>query len=233
MTGIRFADVALRRDQTTILRSVDFEIHRGEKVALVGASGAGKSSLFQLLTGEIKPTKGQVTVDNIELGSLTHDSRQTYRRHIGVVFQDFQLFTDQTVRENLAFALDICGYSKTEQTRKIENLLGLVGLEHRADNLTAQLSGGEKQRTAIARALIHDPEILIADEATGNLDPHNSQEVSELFNRLHREQEMTIFFSTHDPQMLQVMQPRVLRLENGILSQDWKTFPGIEAVFGV
>lgn len=218
---LQFKNVSLAIDKTEILRNVNFTIMPGEKVALLGESGAGKSSIFKLLIGEKKPTDGSINLDNFSLNDLDLKSLQKYRRQIGVIFQDIRLLPKKTVWQNIAYALEVCG-EEDKIPRKIPDLLKLVGLEHRAEAFPSTLSGGEKQRVAIARALVHDPKILIADEPTGNLDPKNSREIGDLFKKLHTEQGLTIVLSTHDIALVSAMTPRVIRIEKGKVLFDEK-----------
>jgi len=214
-----FKDVGLRIKQKQILAELNFKVLPGELVGVIGASGAGKSSLFKLLLAEIKPTSGEVLLDDISLRDLSFGSVQKYRRQVGVVFQDFRLLPQKTVFENVAFALEVCD-KESEIKTKGPQLLELVGLTDRQKAFPRDLSGGEQQRTAIARALAHEPKIFIADEATGNLDPKNSREIAELFLKLNRETNLTILFSTHDPLLIEQLQPRVIRLEEGFIKFD-------------
>ena len=211
---LTFKNVHLTIDKTKVLEDLNFKVIPQETVAILGASGAGKSSLFSLLIGEKKPSKGEILLDQISLGDLSFGSVQMYRRQIGIVFQDFRLLPQKTVFENIAFALEICGEEEFVKAR-VPELLNLVGLGKKTKAFPHELSGGEKQRVAIARALVHEPKILIADEATGNLDPKNSREIAELFKRLNKEKGLTLLFATHDPILVQTLTPRVVRLEKG------------------
>lgn len=214
-------DVHFSVKKKEILKNISFSIEPGEICAIVGSSGAGKSSLFHLLTGAYRPTLGQITLDDTHIHQLGKKEMQRYRRNIGIIFQDFRLLPQKTVSENVSYALEVCGMDEHKESR-VPALLKLVGLLDKQDRFPHELSGGEKQRVAIARALIHTPKILIADEATGNLDPKNSREIAELFLHLHRIKGLTIIFSTHDPIMVQTMKPRVLKLNNGELVFDKK-----------
>lgn len=227
-----FKKVGLEIDKTLVLKDLNFKILPGEMVALLGESGAGKSSLFSLLIGEKKPTSGEILLDEISLGELSFDSIQKYRRQIGIIFQDFRLLPNKTVAENIAFALEVCGEDNQIQ-RKIPQLLEVVGLNGRMKAFPSELSGGEKQRVAIARALIHEPKILIADEATGNLDPKNSAEIAELFLHLNKSQGLTLLFATHDPILVQKLTPRVIRLDQGEVQFDEKACDWKKAFSGL
>lgn len=218
---LKFDGVTLEMGGNVVLRDISFEVMPGEMVAILGISGAGKSSLFRLLTGEWRPTKGRILLDEFSLSDLSADSLQKYRRQIGIAFQDFRLLPQKTVFDNIAFALEVCGLEERIEKR-VPELLELVGLSHRRDAFPHELSGGEKQRTAIARALVHDPKILIADEVTGNLDPKNSRDIAELLLHLNTTRGMTILFSTHDVVLVEGMRPRVVRLEEGKILFDKK-----------
>lgn len=219
---LKFRNVSLALSGKEILKNLNFEISSGELVAIIGASGAGKSSIFKLLISEQRPTLGTILLDHISLGDLSFSSVQNYRRQIGIIFQDFRLLSQKTVFENVAFSLEVCGKEeKIEQ--KVPELLKLVGLLEKKDVFPRELSGGERQRVSIARALVHDPKILIADEATGNLDPKNSLEIATLFQRLHKEKNLTILFATHDPILIEKLSPRVIRLKNGAIDLDKKS----------
>lgn len=211
---LKFDKVTLELGDQVVLRNISFEITPGEMVAILGISGAGKSSVFKILTGELQPTKGSVFLDDLLLSDITPSSLQHYRRQIGIAFQDFRLLPQKSVFDNVSFALEVCG-EEEKISQKVPELLDLVGLSHRMDAFPNELSGGEKQRTAIARSLVHDPKMLIADEITGNLDPKNSREVAELLQHLHLTQGLTVLFSTHDSVLVQTLQPRVIRLEDG------------------
>jgi len=216
---LTFDQVSLRLGGQTILSDLSFRVSPGEVVAILGASGAGKSSLFRLLSGELRPTKGEILLDNVALRDLSFVSVQQYRRQIGIIFQNYRLLPKKTAFENIAFALEVCG--KAEQVaEKVPEVLNLVGLAGRADKFPHELSGGEQQRICVARALIHDPKLLIADEATGNLDPKNSREIADLFAKLNEERGLTILFATHDPVMVEQLKPRIIRLEKGELEFD-------------
>ncbi len=225
---LTFKNVGLNMGDSTVLTSLDFGVKPGEIVAVLGASGAGKSSLFSLLIGEKKPTTGEILLDEISLGDLSFTSVQQYRRQIGIIFQDFRLLPQKTVFENIAFALEICGKADLV-SKRVPDLIRLVGLENKKDRFPRELSGGERQRVSIARALAHNPKILIADEATGNLDPRNSREIAELLLYLNQKTNLTLLFATHDPVMVKKLNPRVIRLESGKIRFDKQSCPLSEA----
>ncbi len=216
---LTFKNVDLQIEDKIVLNQLNFKILPGEIVAILGASGAGKSSLFSLLIGEKKPTGGEILLDDIALGDLSFSSVQQYRRQVGIIFQDFRLLPQKTVFENVAFALEVCGEDHLVK-KVVPNLLKLVGLSDRSEAFPHELSGGEKQRTSVARAMVHNPKILIADEPTGNLDPKNAREISELFSYLNKKTEVTVLCATHDPTLVKNLHPRVIRLEKGSLLFD-------------
>ena len=229
---LKFDQVSLELGGQSILQDISFEIHPEEVVAILGISGAGKSSLFRLLTGELRPSKGHIFLDTVLLSELTPSSLQNYRRQIGIAFQDFRLLPKKSVFDNVAFALEVCG-EEGQIATKVPELLDLVGLSHKANSLPHELSGGEKQRTAIARSLVHDPKILIADEITGNLDPQNSRDIGDLLQHLHLTKGLTVLFSTHDFVLVEALHPRVIRLESGKVLFDEKECPLEKAFRGV
>ncbi|MBE7033341.1 MAG: cell division ATP-binding protein FtsE [Ruminococcaceae bacterium] len=217
---IKFKGVTVVYDKDIIgLDNVSFKIEDGEFVFLVGKTGAGKSSAIKLLTGEIKPTSGEVIVDGIYVNSLKRSKIPYLRRAQGVVFQDFRLLPNKTVYENVAFAMEIIGKKKKEIARKVPKILELVGLADRANNYPNEISGGEQQRVSIARALVNSPSLIIADEPTGNLDVETSTEVMNLFNEINK-MGTTIVMVTHSEKIVNDMRKRVIQLENGVIVRD-------------
>ena len=201
------------------LADVTVSIPTGDFVFLVGPSGAGKSTFIRLLIREELPTSGQVTVAGRDLLRMRRGQVPGLRRRIGIVFQDFRLLPSKTVWENVAFALDVTGTPGDEIRRKVPQLLNLVGLQDHAEHLPTQLSGGEQQRTAIARALVHDPAILIADEPTGNLDPVTSWGIIQLLIHINQ-LGTTVLMATHNQEIVNAMRRRVLALDAGHLVRD-------------
>lgn len=201
------------------LDAVDLEVAKGSFVFLVGHSGTGKSSLLKLLYREMRPTAGEVTVDNIRVDKLRRSKVPALRRNIGVVFQDFKLLTHKTVWENVAFALQVTGANTKDVKRQVPRSLDLVGLSHKSRMLPSELSGGEQQRTAIARALVNNPKILLCDEPTGNLDPTNTTEIMELLQRINLKG-TTVVVATHNAAVVDRMRRRVIRLEDGRVLHD-------------
>ncbi|GAC1423999.1 MAG: cell division ATP-binding protein FtsE [Candidatus Velthaea sp.] len=201
------------------LDDVDLEVAKGAFVFLVGHSGTGKSSLLKLLYREMLPTAGEVYVDNIRVDRLRRGKIARLRRNIGVVFQDFKLLTHKTVWENVAFALQVTGASTKDVMRQVPRALDLVGLSHKSRMFPTELSGGEQQRTAIARALVNNPKILLCDEPTGNLDPSNTTEIMELLQRINLKG-TTVLVATHNQAVVDRMRRRVVRLEDGRILHD-------------
>ena len=205
---------------TRALDDIDLEIGKAAFVFLVGHSGTGKSSLLKLLYREAIPDSGEVMVDGIRVDKLRRGKVAALRRNIGVVFQDFKLLADKTVWENIAFALLVTGARTKDVMRQVPRVLDLVGLSHKSRMFPSELSGGEQQRTAIARALANNPKILLCDEPTGNLDPSNTTEIMELLLRINLKG-TTVLVATHNQAVVDRMRRRVVRLENGrILTDD-------------
>jgi len=201
------------------LIDVDLVIPDGDFVFLVGPSGAGKSTLTKLLIRDELPTTGTVFVAGKDVTRLKRRDVPRLRRQIGTVFQDFKLLPTKTVRENVAFALEVTGTPGRQIRPAVSRVLELVGLTAQADQLPAQLSGGEQQRTAIARALVHDPRIIIADEPTGNLDPLISWEIIQLLLRIN-ELGTTVLMATHNAEVVTAMRRRVVAMEDGRIVRD-------------
>jgi cell division transport system ATP-binding protein len=201
------------------LQEVDLVIPEGDFVFLVGPSGAGKSTLMKLLIRDELATEGTVLLDGEDLAKLPRRRVPRVRRKIGIVFQDYKLLPTKTVRENIAFALEVTGTPRGRIGPAVERSMALVGLTASADQKPSQLSGGEQQRTAIARALVHDPRIVIADEPTGNLDPLISWEIIQLLLRIN-ELGVTVLMATHDAEVVSALRKRVVALEDGHVMRD-------------
>ena len=201
------------------LRDVDLTLGEGEFVFLVGPSGAGKSTLLRLLIRDELPTTGEVIVDGRDLARLSRRKVPALRRRIGIVFQDFKLLPTRSVRENVSFALEVTGTPRGRIRPAVERALAVVGLSAQADQLPTTLSGGEQQRTAIARALVHEPRLIIADEPTGNLDPLISWEIIQLLLRIN-ELGVTILMGTHNADVVTSLRRRVVALEEGRIVRD-------------
>jgi cell division transport system ATP-binding protein len=203
----------------TALRDVDLVIPEGDFVFLVGASGAGKSTLIKLLIRDEIASKGAVILDGLDLARLNRREVPRIRRKIGIIFQDFKLLPTKTVRENVGFALEVTGTPRRQIGPAVDRVLSLVGLSAQAAQLPSQLSGGEQQRTAIARALVHDPRLIIADEPTGNLDPLISWEIIQLLSRIN-ELGVTVLMATHNAEIVTALRRRVVALEDGRITRD-------------
>jgi cell division transport system ATP-binding protein len=201
------------------LDGIDLEIEKGSFIFLVGHSGTGKSSLLRLLYREQLPTAGAVVVDGIRVDKLRRGRVPYLRRNVGVVFQDFKLLADKTVWENIAFALLVTGARTKDVMRQVPRVLDLVGLSHKSRMFPSELSGGEQQRTAIARALANNPKILLCDEPTGNLDPSNTTEIMELLLRINLKG-TTVVVATHNQAVVDRMRRRVVRLDDGRVVTD-------------
>jgi cell division transport system ATP-binding protein len=217
---ITLDDVSKRYPNGTYaLRDVDLQIDGGDFVFLVGSSGAGKSTLIRLLIREELPSTGRVVVDGDDVAHLARGSVPKLRRKVGVVFQDFKLLPTKTVAENVAFALVVTGHEGPIVREETERVLSLVGLSQRRAHFPDQLSGGEQQRTAIARALVNRPRILIADEPTGNLDPVTSWEIIKLLTRVN-ELGTTMVMATHNAEIVNALRRRVVHLDHGRVVRD-------------
>lgn len=196
------------------LKNIDLAIDKGEFVFLTGPSGAGKTTLFKMLCAYDRPTSGAIKVANFDLSSLNQNSVAFFRRRIGVVFQDFKLLKNRTVFENVALPLLVRGDRPHQIQRRVNEVLDQVGLAHKAGQRPEFISGGEQQRTAIARALVHQPGVLIADEPTGNLDPSLSEEIMDLLERVCA-QGTTVFVATHDHEMVKRRNKRTIQIQEG------------------
>jgi len=201
------------------LQDVSISIADGEFVFIVGSSGSGKSSLIRLLLRETNVTSGELYVDEEQVTSLKRRDVSMYRRKLGVVFQDFKLLPNKTVFENVAFAMQIIEASNREIRRNVPMVLSMVGLQKKAKDYPNQLSGGEQQRTALARAIVNNPPILIADEPTGNLDPDTAWEIMTLLNDINK-RGTTVVVATHAWDIVDNMQKRVITLKNGFVVKD-------------
>lgn len=218
---ISIEKVTKKHGTKKVLDEVSFKVNQGEFVSIIGPSGAGKTTLIHALIGAERIHQGKIKVDNYEVNKLSSSEVQEYRRRIGIIFQDYKLLPKKTVFENVAFALEVAGYGKDFIQKRTTDVLKLTGLEEQRNHFPRQLSGGEKQRTAIARALVHAPELLFADEPTGNLDPENTMSLAKLLLKINKAG-TTIIISTHNKDVVNFLKKRVITLENGKLVQDKK-----------
>jgi cell division transport system ATP-binding protein len=200
------------------LRDLSLRVDNGEFVFLTGPSGAGKSTLLRLLLRSEVPSEGRLMVGGRNLAELTPRQVQSYRRSLGFVFQDFKLLTEKTVLENVAFVPRVLGMGLSQQQRKTFQVLKWVGLQHRMNAYPLELSGGEQQRIAIARALVNDPLIILADEPTGNLDPDLSLEIMNLFREINA-RGTTVLVATHDRELIRRVGRRALTLDRGQIAE--------------
>jgi len=217
---ILFENVSKIYSPTSIaLQDVTLEIQPREFVSLVGPSGAGKSTILKLLIAEEMPTEGRVLLDGMEVTGLTLGELPYLRRRVGMVFQDYKLLANKTVYENIAFAMEAAGKADTEIQKSVPEALEIVDLVEKREHFPHELSGGEKQRVAIARAIINQPDVLMADEPTGNLDPVNTWEIVRLLQKIN-ELGTTVLLATHDKQIVDYLDRRVISLERGKVIRD-------------
>ncbi len=205
--------------ETIALDDATFHVKPQEFVSLVGKSGAGKSTVIKLLIGEDRPTKGKVVIGSYNVNKLKPIEMPFLRRKIGVIFQDFKLLNDKTAYENVAFAMEVAGRTPKEIMEFTPQALDMVGLKEKARNFPRELSGGEKQRVAIARAMINHPDVLVADEPTGNLDPVNSADIIKLLIKIN-ELGTTVILATHNKDIVDNLNRRVISLEDGKVIRD-------------
>ncbi|MCR5625489.1 MAG: cell division ATP-binding protein FtsE [Lachnospiraceae bacterium] len=217
---IKFEDVGYRYSNgSEALKKISLEINKGEFVFVVGHSGSGKSTLIRTLLGELKPTKGVITVGGKDLSKIKQKKLPFYRRKLGVVFQEFKLLEDRSVFDNVEIAQRVIGVKKDKRIKNCMEMIKLVGLENEVKKKTRDLSGGEQQRVAIARAMVNKPDILLADEPTGNLDPQNSLEIMKLLEELN-EFGTTVLVVTHNDKLVDSMKKRVITLKDGNILSD-------------
>ena len=206
-------------DGLMALSGVNLKVDHGEFVSLVGPSGAGKSTLLRLLTREIVPQRGEVMLDSVDLATLSDSEVPVLRRKIGTVYQDFKLLANKNAFENVAFAMEVCGAEEEQVQDDVPKVLNIVGLSDKTNNFPHQMSGGEKQRLAIARALIHRPRIILADEPTGNLDLVNTYDVVKLLMKIN-ELGTTVILATHNREVVNAIGKRVITMEKGKIVRD-------------
>lgn len=214
-----------------VLHDINIYIEKGEFVFLVGATGSGKSSILKLIYREIRPTSGDIYVNDCDITDMKRREVPYLRRFLGVVFQDFKLITHKTVYENVAYALEVTGTYHNEIPPRVEKVLELVNMHEKSDRFPGELSGGEQQKTSIARAIVNSPLILIADEPTGNLDPESSWEIIQILNKINV-RGTTIIVATHNKEIVDMMRKRVIVVSKGRISVDQEKgfyFPLVES----
>jgi len=219
---IEFKNVSkLYNNNVKALSDVSINIESGEFVFLVGPSGAGKSTFIKMILKEVEPTSGKVVVNNTDLSKLARNDVPYFRRKIGMVFQDFRLIPNLNVYENVAFAMKVVEATPKEIRRRVPMVLSLVGLSHKYKMFPNELSGGEQQRVSLARAIVNNPSLLIADEPTGNLDPETAKEIMDLLDDINKAG-TTILMATHAKDIVDTMKKRVIAIEGGEIARDEK-----------
>ena len=219
---IKFENVVKTYDENTIaLNNINITIEKGEFVFLVGLSGSGKSSLIKVILSEIKPTSGEIKIGDYNLGILKEKEVPYFRRRLGVIFQDFRLLENKTVYQNVEYAMKVVEAEDDEIAKKVPEILKTVGLDKKANCYPHELSGGEQQRVAIARAIINDPEILLADEPTGNLDPITAKDIMDLLVNINNNG-TTVIMATHDTNIVNDLKKRVISMNSGKIISDNK-----------
>ena len=219
---IKFENVSkIYENNVKALSDINIEIGVGEFVFLVGPSGSGKSTFIKMLLKEVEPTTGQVIVGSTNLSKLTRRQIPYFRRKVGMVFQDFRLIPNLNVYENVAFAMKVVEATPKEIRKRVPMVLSLVGLSHKYKMFPNELSGGEQQRVSLARAIVNNPTVLIADEPTGNLDPKTATEIMELLDDINKAG-TTVLMATHAKEIVDSMKKRVLEIEGGEIIRDEK-----------
>jgi cell division transport system ATP-binding protein len=217
---IQMYGVSMRyKEDIEVLHDLTMSVDRGEFAFLVGPSGAGKTTVLRLLYSELIPTEGQIIVSGQNLSKIKSSQLPYFRRKLGIVFQDFKLLPNKTVEQNIAFSMRVTGARRSQIRKNVERVLKWTNLTHRRNALPEDISGGEQQRTSIARAMVNNPQIILADEPTGNLDPRLSLEIMRLFDRLNR-QGTTVLVATHDINLVAQLGKRVIKLEHNPAVED-------------
>jgi len=207
------------------LKDISFKVDQGDFVFIVGHSGAGKSTILKLILNQLKPTSGQILIDGIDISTGSKEQINQIRRKIGVIFQDYQLIFDKSVEENIALILDIVSYPKEKIQERIDEVINQVGLENRRFLFPSQLSGGELQRAALARSLAIEPEVILADEPTGNLDPENSWNLVKLLKDINQKNKTSIIMTTHNYEIVEALGKRKIEIVNGEIKKDSNKTP--------
>ncbi len=216
---IKFENVFKSYQGEQVLENVDFEVARGEFVFLIGPSGAGKSTVIKLLNKQETPSAGKIYIDGTDLATIPFEEMHKIRRKIGIIFQDFRVIKSRNVFENVSISLEVVGAKESLIHDVVPNILSMVGLQHKIYKNPTELSGGEIQRLAIARALAHEPEIIVADEPTGMIDPKASGEIMNLLQEINK-MGTTVLMATHDYNIVNHMKKRVLKISDGRLVSD-------------
>ena len=218
---VRMTGVSMRygNGEQLALNEIDLDIENGEFVFLVGPSGSGKTTIIKLLTGEVSPLRGELEVNGFQMNGIRRSKLPKLRRTLGVIFQDFRLIEDKTIYENVAFAMRVVGAGKKKIEERVPYVLELVGLEGREKRRPLELSGGEQQRVSVARALVNNPSMIIADEPTGNLDPVRSLELMMLLQKIN-EQGTTCLVVTHERELVNAFSKRVVAIDGGRIMSD-------------
>ena len=227
MVEMKDVSMVYQSSQTEALYHVNVTINEGEFVFLVGPSGSGKTTITKLLTGEIQPTEGSIIVNGFDMGQLKKNKVPKMRRTIGVVFQDFRLIPHMNVYDNVAFAMRVVGAPEKNIQERVPQMLELVGLEGNEKRFPEEMSGGEQQRIGIARALVKNPRMIIADETTGNLDPVRSLELMLILEKINNEMGTTILVVTHEKELVNAFSKRVIAIEDGRVISD-----GMDGYYG-
>lgn len=217
---IKFQNVTkIFEPDVVVLENVSFEINEGEFVSIVGKSGAGKTTLIRLILGLEKPTSGSIFFEGKNVNEIDSKELQKIRRRVGGIYQDYKLLASKTVYENVAYIMEIEGRSNEEIIRDIPKVLEVIGLADKVNNFPNELSGGQQQRLAVARALVNYPDVIIADEPTGNLDPYNTYEVISLLEKINKAGK-TVILATHNKEVVNKLGKRVITIENGKIMRD-------------
>ena len=218
---IYFNNVSKIYKDAEALRDVTFTVEAGEFISIVGHSGAGKTTLVRMILADEHPTEGTVFFESINVHKIKSKDLTNLRRRIGVVFQDYKLLSNKTAYENIAFAMEAVGKTEEDIAGDVPHVLELVDLSHRSGHFPSELSGGEQQRLAIARAIINQPELIIADEPTGNLDPVNTHEIVQILKKIN-DLGTTVILTTHNHGVIESVNKRVITMENGKIIKDTK-----------
>lgn len=208
------------KNGTNALFDLNLHVKKGEFIYVIGQTGSGKSTLIKLMDAEEKPTSGSVKVNDVDVGKIRRGKIPYFRRHVGVVYQDFKLLPSKTVFENVAFALEVVNMPSKLIRKRVREVLSLVDLSEKSTSYPNQLSGGQQQRVAIARAIANRPFVLIADEPTGNLDPEKSKEIIELLEKINKEENTTVIMVTHDEALVNLHKKRTIVLSEGHVVAD-------------